>query len=87
MASSSPRRVDQREAMEMVAPPRRPHLRGVPLAVGRAREPFVPDRKREVEDLLEQRAFGEDELSLDRPIVIAGIDGTTVVPVGGSVKS
>ena len=47
--------------MQVVAPPWRPQLRGVPLPVGRARQPFVPDWKGVVEDVVEEGAFGDDE--------------------------
>jgi hypothetical protein len=55
----------QGEAVEMLARPRRPQLRAVPARVRCARQPLVPYGEGVVENLFEERAFGEYERHAD----------------------
>ena len=53
--------IDEGEALQMLPAPPGPQLGGVPLGVRRASQSLVPQWIREIEDLIEERAFGRSE--------------------------
>jgi hypothetical protein len=54
--------VDERDPLQMRAAPCGAELRLVPTTVVVAREPFVPDRKRVIEDALTHRVISNDDV-------------------------
>ena len=58
------------EALQMTVAPPGFQLRVVPLAIGRARQPFVPDRIGVVEDVLEESPLGDDQRHESRIVLL-----------------